>query len=398
MDLRRIFANAIARRVAYVVVAIALAWFGLGDARAQSGPGQYPSQLEARLACELWLPNLSNSRTRCYLWEYTSGDYTGQPWRYEAQWASNPSLPDAYGGYGIFGFPAGVSGCAGGEVFFDDLMLCDLPCDQREALGPGAWSGFTNGFLCKSGCAYGQGSQLSVSIVVDGVEYTSDTSWVPNGQQCSVASQPQPVPTDSDGDGSSDDNDLSPNNPGESGDGGGQDNSTACGGPSQPACSPDGSNEGSGKGNTSGGGGNCQTPPRSSGDAILAQIAFQAWATRCAIEGNANQGGGTGGTPGGDGDGVAQEIMDYLDGNGQQLEDPQDPWIEGDGPEPSDWSLGLGSGSCPAPISETVSLGGHSATIAFSFQPLCDLAGLLNTVFRALGLLIGAYIIAGVRR
>lgn len=154
-----------------------------------------------------------------------------------------------------------------------------------------------------------------MSITIDGQAVTTcSEGWRSNGQYCSVAESPAPAPNDADGDGSSDENDLSPNNPGESGDGSGQDGSTACGGPGQPACAPDGSNEGSGRGNTSGGGGNCQTPPRSSGDAILAQIAFQTWATRCAIEGNANQGGGTGSDPGNGGD------------------EGQPDWTKGDGP------------------------------------------------------------------
>lgn len=47
MNLRRIFANAIARRVAYVLVAAALAWLGLGEARADT----HVSQGEAYAHC-----------------------------------------------------------------------------------------------------------------------------------------------------------------------------------------------------------------------------------------------------------------------------------------------------------------------------------------------------------
>lgn len=48
MNLRRIFANAIARRVAYVLVAAALAWLGLGEARAAHDD---PDQGQAYLHC-----------------------------------------------------------------------------------------------------------------------------------------------------------------------------------------------------------------------------------------------------------------------------------------------------------------------------------------------------------
>lgn len=49
MKLGRVFANAIARRVAYVVVALILAWMGLGDARAQNT--QNADQGAAYAAC-----------------------------------------------------------------------------------------------------------------------------------------------------------------------------------------------------------------------------------------------------------------------------------------------------------------------------------------------------------
>lgn len=47
MNLPRIFANAIARRVAFVLVAVALAWLGIGSARAQA----YPDEGSAYSAC-----------------------------------------------------------------------------------------------------------------------------------------------------------------------------------------------------------------------------------------------------------------------------------------------------------------------------------------------------------
>lgn len=42
--------------------------------------------------------------------------------------------------------------------------------------------------------------------------------------------------------------------------------------------------QGEGSGNSASGGGNCQTPPATSGDPILGMIATQTWATRCAAE------------------------------------------------------------------------------------------------------------------
>lgn len=83
---------------------------------------------------------------------------------------------------------------------------------------------------------------------------------------------------DSDGDGIGDNADIAPKDP----------NNGAkppqapgtCGGAGQPVCD---SNNGSGNGNTSQGGGTCTSPPQSVGDAIAAQTAYQSWATRCAV-------------------------------------------------------------------------------------------------------------------
>lgn len=61
---------------------------------------------------------------------------------------------------------------------------------------------------------------------------------------------------------------------------------TSVGSDGKPSAGGSGSGSGSGgdgDGNSSGGGGDCASPPVSSGDALLAQIAHQAWATRCAI-------------------------------------------------------------------------------------------------------------------
>ena len=60
MKFGRIFANAIARRVAYVLVAMALAWLGLSDARAQSS-GTYASQGAAYAACNSYAAGLSRN-------------------------------------------------------------------------------------------------------------------------------------------------------------------------------------------------------------------------------------------------------------------------------------------------------------------------------------------------
>lgn len=430
--LARIFVHAIVRRVAYVLVALLgaalVSLFAVGNARAQDIPGCVTAAGGGSAVCdtapqakawaEAWprpehcaravnpyfLVNHLPDKKRFEVREYYGGGGCGQQpgWSAAKAWATYRDL------------------CQAGATWDEELQLCN-DCDSRPVMGAGAWSGANSeDQICLDNCVFqggsgGGGVGVCMGMVIDRKSYTHCTSWGPTGDACPApANAPGLAPPDTDGDGTSDGNDRSPNNPGSGGGGGGgddgdepppEDGSSACGGEGQEPCAADGSNAGSGRGNTSGGGGDCNTPPSSTGDAILAQIAFQTWATRCAIvaTANAGPGGGTGGGVGtGDGDGAKEGtlkgIKDFLDGNGEGIGDPEDPWMDGLPGEGSDWSLGLGSGSCPAPVSTVVTLGGVSAPIEFSFQPLCDLAGLLRTVFMALGALIAAYIVAGVRR
>lgn len=76
MNLGRIFANAIARRVAYVLVAMALAWLGLGEARADQ---LYPSQAAASTGCQASLATAGShagaSPVGCQLTTGTTNSY-----------------------------------------------------------------------------------------------------------------------------------------------------------------------------------------------------------------------------------------------------------------------------------------------------------------------------------
>jgi hypothetical protein len=312
MNVPRIFANAIARRVAYVVVAIALAWLGFGgEARAQdysrcynpNDPQQtpgfsstqwpmcpdrgaaYAEAIKASNAMRVaGQGGVGTARINAF------GNYGGGRACAYARQEYNPSV----GNYDAYRCWPAANECPEGLEWDPVSQTCGGPCEGLEPIpsgdahGPGSTSG-----ICSDGCSYS--CSFALELTIDGqLRSVCGSAWTPTGAQC-AAGDPAPIPpvTDTDGDGTSDPNDNSPNNPGESGDGSNQDESRACGGEGQPECAEDGSNAGSGNGNTSGGGGNCQTPPSSTGDAILAQIAFQTWATRCAIEGNANEGTGT---------------------------------------------------------------------------------------------------------
>lgn len=85
MNLWRIFANAIVRRVAYVLVAMALAWLGLGEARADDHPDQgsaYAHCLQQAAAAKPARPDLITD-TRCVHWTNGSPFYQCEARTYE---------------------------------------------------------------------------------------------------------------------------------------------------------------------------------------------------------------------------------------------------------------------------------------------------------------------------
>lgn len=404
MNLRRIFANALARRVAYVLVALVLAWFGLGDARAACTPyGTFGA--------------ICGYRGEAYAWAQSMGPPAGA-----TNWgctSAQPSLGPPHkvllisaretsGEYQVVHLCQGgreglnlgsvkweVATCPPGATWDPDTNTCGT-CADKPHLGAGAWSNVQGGKMCKDGCEYeggispGGGVGVCFDTVIDGQRYTHCTGWGPTGSQCTVdgpggfPGTPSEAPPDSDGDGTSDDFDSAPNNPGRGGsgpDGEPTQEDGDCGGIGQPECGALGS--GSGNGNTSGGGGDCNTPPSSTGDPILAQIAFQTWATRCAVEGNANAGPGSGSGDGGEG--LLDQLRAEAAGLDQSLGegDADAAWIEGPTTLDLDTGgLGIG-GTCPAP--PTVN--------GVSIDPdgnLCMLVQIIGAL-----VLVGAYVHAG---
>lgn len=440
--LARIFANAIARRVAYVVVAIALAWCGIGRAEAavcgvptraelaaSAGSGQtYTYEGLARAACHGFGP------------EYVE-IISGQNVIFEANGTCTPSGTGnrrfTHGATYVGRFsstcerlgPSGNysssqqgwlwtdAGCPLGTQWNEALKQCLAPCDLNAPPLPEG-SGYipSNGNLgfpandpngcpittCSNSCEYAQPSSATMRyVVIDGTAHCNVAGWNPTGQNCIAGvggSGPAPgsTPTDSDGDGTSDGNDSAPNNPGqggggdENGEGQAEDGSGTCGGDGQPTCGSPGT--GSGNGNTSGGGHDCNTPPSSTGDAILAQIAYQTWATRCAITGMGNAGPGNGtGNGDGSGEGTGGEFDGDAEGRDAATEgDSEDPEREdvveeSETEEPELDTSGYGySRSCVAAPTVTV----FGQTITFDTGPMCqwlELASYFVLVLAALG-------------
>lgn len=250
---------------------------------------------------------------------------------------------------------------------------------------------------CADGCEYNPSSMTYQTGTVDGIKFVSLAGWIPSGANCTVGPNDGYVPpSDADSDGVSDEHDADPNNPG---------NSNQKDDPSKPKGETKEEGDGSGNGNQSSGGGNCQQAPNSSGDAILAQIAYQAWATRCAIEGLKDADGNvktTGGKDGGGGatsmtetnailtaikdllkpirdfiSGVSDEVggLDTDDGTGE--DDVDSVWGE---PSTNDDLNSAGLGwlrSCPE--LPTLTIGGYTGQVD---------NGTLCTVMQAVGALI----------
>lgn len=305
-----------------------------------------------------------------------------------------------------------LTDCPSDKPWDPVTKMCKAPCDFNAPALTGGYTPSTGnlGFpasdpngcpiqVCQDGCAYNDPGTASLTfVVVDGVAHCSVSGWRPAGQTCTASGAVGSVgspPTDSDADGTSDGFDPSPNNPGSGGGGGeggaSQPEDGQCGGHNQPECGTPGS--GSGNGNTSGGGGNCSTPPSSSGDAILAQIAYQTWATRCAIEGR----GTSGGADGGAGDGQP----DWTKGNAPPVPDDGTDYVESSkrfgidlSPDLLDRENIFGAGSCPqfsvTVLSATVSTADFPAWCSVIAPAMRGLI-LLMGAFTALGILLGRF-------
>ena len=330
----------------------------------------------------------------------------------------------------------------------DTYWVKEQTCTAGKVLSSGSYS-TAAGQVCHDGCVYenvqgggsGYGVPLEPNKTIDGVKYydVSGYATTQNTMSCSSEDLVTP-PVDTDNDGKSDGNDPAPNNPGDSGGNG----------PNPPGGGSNNNGDGSGNGNRSSGGGTCASPPSSSGDQIGAMIAYQAWATRCAIENAKNSdgslktappGGGTGsGNGNGNGNGTATDmgptngilnaIKGAIDGNKSVVEAIKDHFtnwetdaafeaeinglISGSEEEPpqdededpteglkqvetsATWidkldSTGfLGGGNCPADRSVQVG----PSSIPLSFGPLCQLLSAVSGLVMAAAYLIAFRILA----
>lgn len=95
----------------------------------------------------------------------------------------------------------------------------------------------------------------------------------------------------------------------------------------------------------------------------------------------------------------ASVVCEWINWTKETDEDSQPvevPWEDAPIVE-SNWSAGLGGGSCPSAHTFNVSLAGHSASLAFEYQPICSFATTMRPVVYAMSLVVAAFIVAGLR-
>lgn len=92
------------------------------------------------------------------------------------------------------------------------------------------------------------------------------------------------------------------------------------------------------------------------------------------------------------------DFIDWVKAPEPEVQKPEVPWEEPTvGEVTSNWSSGLGGGSCPAPVQMNISVGGYNATPELSYDGICQFVTMLRPVLIGLATLLGAFIIAGMR-
>jgi hypothetical protein len=93
----------------------------------------------------------------------------------------------------------------------------------------------------------------------------------------------------------------------------------------------------------------------------------------------------------------ADVVCDFIEWVKKDEPDPDRPDLPIDELDPTEleqsWSSGMGSGSCPAPYTFEV----YGDSVAFEYQPICDIVDLLRPFMIAIATVVGACIVAGVR-
>lgn len=177
MNLPRIFASAVARRLAYVLVALALGLMGIGTARAQSTT--YSDQGAAYAAAHAWGAAQRNTLTtpNRYYDVVANGCGSSQTCSYTARYGPNPGYVQAVA---HFYYPRNQA------------------CASRPPMQNVRFTG--NSGTCSGGCSFAadtDGGSVQV-FTIGGQQITLAALMTPTGQACTVAEMPEPIPSQDD--------------------------------------------------------------------------------------------------------------------------------------------------------------------------------------------------------
>jgi len=159
MKLGRIFANAIARRIAYVIVAAALAWLGLSDAKAQDysqcnvpnhNNSLCPDLPAARAAADASAQYYCNQLSNCNGIDNRQETWTGTQWQVRTLYRYGTANNGAWGNY-----KRATQSCVPPQIYNSLSQLCQAPCAGKPSEVfthsqriPGGSHG------CKNGCQF----------------------------------------------------------------------------------------------------------------------------------------------------------------------------------------------------------------------------------------------------
>ncbi|WP_342315399.1 hypothetical protein [Lysobacter sp. FW306-1B-D06B] len=221
MDFRRILANAIARRIAFVLVAAVLAWCGMGKAQAQAMCGltrwqdainatypssnyTFPSRAAAQAACNsvpstMAEPAVSgwhypiakqactlNAASKNFTLKAARTGTNYHPTCNQSHQTWSPYTNSATGWY----FNGDI--CPAGETWNADTQTCfnSQRCLDKSALGNGLISG-TATSACIDGCAFAA-PDGGTTLSFNGSNFvTMSKGWQPTGAAC-AAGTPTP--------------------------------------------------------------------------------------------------------------------------------------------------------------------------------------------------------------
>lgn len=289
MNLGRIFAHAIVRRVAFVLVALVFAWLGIGKASAHVGGGHESKQV-AYEHCEAYLA------TKTPVYGHRCADAPAGTLAVDYQTSNQAQT--SWGMSSRFYYSVE---CPVNFIWNATTKTCDpANCAAKPALSGGyiVVSGPSASWpvsACKSQCMYyiPDGATTETYWTIDGVTYLSVAGWTPSGATCSTDTEQTTPPPDSDDDGVSDANDDFPTNPNETNDNDGDGTGDNADVDDDDATNDDDDGTGNETDNAASGGGDCVAAPQCTGDGIQCNQLYQQWKMRCNLEGNKISEGGS---------------------------------------------------------------------------------------------------------